>query len=330
MWKAIKIRLISYGIGICLAVLIILISKPTYENPNKTKILVNAPSQMISAFQVAFDELGWDKDYIIESTDNVDEANFIVYEGVNQPGEVIAVSPLVAVWGSDNKQYNSLAERGYFVKSESDSRYLDFDFNKVITEIINDNDSDFRIYCPSEDSPSWEEFCAFLFFTVNDGYYPKSDEEIAQSKEIIEKFLNSKYVIPYDNSIIEYCNGIAKNSIYFMTYADLDRVYTFSGGLACQIMYPKYVVHHSYYATYDEIGRLIYESLEKDKRGYVDNVGNYYLRFRGYTTKNYTDNADIGDGVYGKRKVYNTVTIPGTKALYEDIDIIQTVEEANS
>lgn len=329
MGKAIKIHLIAWGIGICLAVLFILISNATYENPNKTKILVKAPSQMISSFQCTFDKLRWDKDYIIESTDNVDEANFVVYEGVNQPGEIIAVSPIVAVFNSDGEYIDSLTEKGYFVTSESDSSYLDFDFNKVIQEIVNGNDSDFRIYCPSEDSASWEEFCAFLFFTVNDGYYPKSDEEIAQSKEIIEKFLNSKYVIPYDNSTIYSCKGIAKNNIYFMTYADLDRVYTFSGGLACQIMYPKYVVHHSYYATHDEVGRLVYESLEKDIAMY-DNIGYYYLLFSGYTSKNNPVDAEIGNGVLGKRKIYNTVTIPGTKTLYEDIDVIQTVEEANS
>ena len=329
MWKAIKIRLMSYGIGICFAVLIILISNATDEKPEKTKILVNAPSQMISAFQSTYDKLKWDKDYIIESTDNADEANFVIYEGLNQQGEVIAVSPIIAVFNSDDKYIDSLTEKGYFVTSESNSNYLDFDFNKVITEIVNGTDSDFRIYCPSEDSPSWEEFCTFLFFTVNDGYYPKNDEEIAQSKEIIEKFLNSKYVIPYDNSTIEYCNGIAKNSIYFMTYADLDRVYTFYGGLACQIMYPKYVIHHSYYETYDEIGRLIYESLEKDIAMY-DNIGYYYLLFSGYTSKNNTVAADIGNGVFGKRNVYNTVNIPGTKTLYEDIEVIEAVEEANS
>lgn len=319
MRNASKKRILTWILAVCVAGIFLLISSCNAEkpvNPNRTTILINAPEPMVIAFNKTFDKLNLDKDYIIEATDDITKANFVVREGMNEEGKLIAYSPIVAVFNADDVYKNDLIQKGIFVTSEFSSSYVDFDFNKVIQEAVSEKGCEFKVYYPSKDSDSWDEFYHFMLFTVNDGYYPGTVEEMQRAKQITNEFLNSKYAEPFNNNTVERNNGIPKNSIYFMAYADLARVYKQSGGFTCRVMYPKTVVYHSYYATYDELGKVIYDSLEED---YVKfhiifrNAGFRELRKEGYNTKYSTDVSNIGSYVYGVRSIFNGVEIPGTE-----------------
>ena len=313
-----KNRILTWIASVGVAMLFLLISSctATNENPNRTTILIKAPDLMVTAFQNAFDRLGWSEDYILEATNDINKANFVVREGMNQKGELIAYSPIVAVFNSDSDYEESLIEKGIFVKSELNESDEDFDFYKVIQEAISGTKCEFKIYYPSKDSNSWDEFYNFMLFSVNDGYYPGTDKEMEDAKHVVEKFLNSKYAEPFNNNTIQRSNGIAKNSIYFMAYADLARVYKQSGGFSCRVMYPKTVVYHSYYATYDELGKVVYDSLEADNTSFfegLNNVGYAYLRDKGYNTKYSNYVTSIGNAVWGLRTTFNGVEIPGAE-----------------
>lgn len=341
MCKVIKNRILIWGLAVLIAAVFLVIPKEKIEKSAPTTIFVKAPESMISAFQNTFDLIKLDKEYVIEATDDVTKANFVVQEGMNKDGELIAYSPIVAVFNADTEYINNLTKNGYFVTSEVDSNYEDFDFNKVIREaigefefktkssyilakkgIISRNNIEFKVYHPSKDSDSWEEFYNFMLFTVNDGYYPNTVEEMEQAKQTIEKFLNSKYAEPFNNNTLERSNGIVKNSIYFMAYSDLARVFEQSGGFSCRIMYPKTVVYHSYYAIYDELGKVVYDSLVADYEDFwneVSDAGYAYLRSEGYNTRYSTYVTSIGNYVYGQRTTFNAVEIPGTKTFnYEE------------
>lgn len=316
MTNAIKKRLLTWLVAIGIAVIFILISNKTTVNPNRTTIFVKAPEPMVNAFNNAFEELKLDKEYIIEATEDHTKANFIVREGMNKEGKLIAYSPIVAVFNADKDYKNSLIEKEIFITSDIDANYEDFDFNKVVQEVISEKGSEFKVYYPSKKSDSWDEFYNFMLFTVNDGYYPATAEEVESSKQTVDKFLSSKNSEPFNNNTIHKNNGIPKNSIYFMAYADLARVYEQSGGFSCRVMYPKTVVYHSYYATYDELGKIIYDSLETDIDkflSYIDNVGYIYLRYEGYNTKYSSSTSSISDTVYGARRTFNGVEIPSAE-----------------
>ena len=318
-----KKRILGWIVAVVIAVVFMLLSD-WFTPTERTTILVKAPDTMVTAFENTFEKLGLNKDYAIEVTDDVTKANFIVREGMNKEGKLIAYSPIIAVQNADTEYKESLREKKILVTSEVDSEYEDFDFYKVIQEALSETGTEFKVYYPSKDSDSWEEFYNFMLFTVNDGYYPGTVEEMRHAVQITNEFLNSKYAEPYNNNTIERSNGIAKNSIYFMAWADLRRLYVQSGGgFNCTAMYPKTVVYHSYYATYDELGKVVYDTFETDLHNFFEtlgNVGYWNLRSVGYNTKYSYYAAPIGN--MGLRQEFNGVEIPGAKIYIHD-------EEAN-
>ena len=318
MRKSSKNRILAWIWAVVIAGVFMLLSDwlmPPELNPNRTTILVKAPDFMVTAFELTFEDLGLNKDYAIEVTDDVTKANFVVREGMNKEGKLIAYSPIISVQSSDTEYKESLRKKGILVTSEVDVEYEDFDFYKVIQEALSETGTEFKVYYPSKDSESWEEFYSFMLFTVNDGYYPGTVEEMRHAVQITNEFLNSKYAEPYNNSTIERSNGIAKNSIYFMAWADLRRLYLQSGGgFSCTAMYPKTVVYHSYYATYDELGKVGYDTFVTDLDGFfeaTENVGYWYLRSVGYNTKYSQYAAAVGN--MGQRQEFNGVEIPGAE-----------------
>lgn len=327
MNKSTKTRYKIWIIAIGLAAIFLMISNWLGVNPNRTTILVKAPAPMITAFEKSFDNLKLDKEYIIEATDDASKANFVVTEGMNQEGKLIAYSPFVAVFNSDAEYEKSLIEKEIFVTSKVDSSYNDFDFKKVIQEALSGKECVYKVYYPSKDSNSWEEFYNFMLFTVNDGFYPGTAEEMEKAKLITEEFLNSKYAEPYNNNTIERSNGIPQNSIYIMAYADLARVYKQTGGFSCRVMYPITTVYHSYYATYDELGKVVYDCLNTPLESFTLStkaVGYYQFRVQGYHAKYNTGVYSMGNNVYGLRSYFNAVEIPGT-----DISILSEEENNN-
>jgi hypothetical protein len=323
MSKATKLRILIWGISLGVAAILLIISNATYENPNKTTIFVKAPETMVGAFERAFDKLKLDKDYIIEAVTDEKMANFVVREGINKEGDLIAYSPFVAVLNSLEEHYNELSEEEILVKSATDGDYNDLDFLKVINMAIEGKDCRFKIYYPSKDSDSWEEFYNFMLLTVNDGYYPTEATELEESKSKVEKFLSTKYAEPFNNNTLQRSNGIPKDSIYIMAYSDLVRVYKQTGGFNCRIIYPMTTVYHSYYATYDELGKIIYDCLGTPLETFsisTKGIGYNYLREYGYNTRNSMYVYAVGTG---SRKFFNAVEIPGE-------EVLKDIEEAKS
>lgn len=320
MSEASKNRIETWFMALGVAFIFMLIASCTTENPNKTTILVKAPETMVTAFRTTFEDLKLHKDYSIEVTEDITKANFIVREGLNKEGELIAYSPIVAVFNDTEDYIDSLTQEGYFVTSQIDSSYEDFDFNKVIQEALTGK-CKFKIYYPSKNSDSWEEFYHLMLFTVNDEYYPETAEELTQARQIANKFLNSKFAEPYNNNTFKRSNGISKNSIYFMPYSDLARLQVQTGGLNCMVMYPKTVVYHSYYATYDELGKVVYNTLDADIYGLMMDeydIGYTRLRRNGYNTKYSIYTSKIGN-VNGIRDTFNAIEIPGSEiSIYKE------------
>lgn len=285
------------------------------ENPNRKTITVNAPVQMQSAFTRTLEKLKMDNDYTIEFTTNKTLADFVVSEGKGAEGELIAYSPFIAVFNWDSDLKKQYVEQGIFVESKIDSGEYDFDFKKVIEEIISTTDSDFKIYYPAQNTSYWEEFYAFLLFTVNDGYYPKNDTDLQKAEEIIEKFLNSRNAESINNSNLKRLSGINEDTIYFMTYVDLAELYKNTSMNNFRIMYPKTVVYHNYYATFNENGKILFDAMYEQYSSFLEtynHVGYGLINSRYYNTP-YTSstysfyNSDYSTGVRSK---YNGVEIP--------------------
>lgn len=316
-------------IGIIIAMIFTLISNiPKAPEPaERTVITINAPENMQSGFQETLKKLKVEKQYDLQYTDNPN-ANFIVSEGSDANGELIAYSPFVAVFNSDEKLYDNLVKEEIFVPSEVDADWNDFDFKKIMDQCLSSDGSNFKIYYPSKDSDYWDEFYNFLLFTANDGYYPKESTNMEETVKTVERFLNCKNVEPISSSSLKRINSIPQNAIYFMTYADLAYIYKTSGISGFIVMYPKTVVYHSYYMTYDETGKILYEFLNQPFEsffdGCYDNLGYDMLYYYSYlntrfnsgtvrfTSTNYND--------IKKRDQYNAVEIPEVTSNSDNTD----------
>lgn len=306
-------------IGIIIAMIFTVISNISKapEPAERTVITINAPENMQSGFQKTLEKLKVEKQYELQYTDNPN-ANFTVSEGSNANGELIAYSPFVAVFNSDEKLYDNLVKEEIFVPSKVDSDWDDFDFKKIMDQSLSTDGSSFKIYYPSQDSDYWDEFYNFLLFTANDGYYPKAGTNMEETVKTVEEFLSCKNVEPVSSNSLKRINSIPQNSIYFITYADLAYIYRTSGISGFIVMYPKTVVYHSYYMTYDETGKVLYDFLnepfESFFNGCYDHVGYDMLYYYSYlntrfnsgtvrfTSTNYND--------IRKRDQYNAVEIP--------------------
>lgn len=280
-------------------------------NPNREKITVNAPNNMHAAFENTISTLKEDKNYVLEFTDS-ESANFTVTEGAEGSGKLIAFSPFVAVFNSDEDLYSDYVNNKIFVESDLDSDYTDFDFKKVIDQCLSKSGSDLKIYCPSKNSVYWEEFYNFLLFTVNNGYYPK-DENMSECVKQVESFLSTKNIGFSDYNYLSKITAISKKSIYFMTYVDFANLYNNNLSRNARIMYPKSVVCHEYYAKFDETGKILFNFLSDTKNSFAGtptyNIGYtqlYWSYFNtNYTNGNYTYNSDLTT-----RNEYNIVDIP--------------------
>lgn len=303
--------------GIVLAFVLHLIGgffTPQPVNPNQQAITVNAPLRMQEAFNNTLETLKLDNDYVLEFTED-DHANFVVTEGKNATGDLIAYSPFVAVFNWDSDQKDQCIEQGYFVESKIDSGEYDLDFNKIITESISSNGSNFKIYYPAQNSVYWDEFYDFLLFTVNDGYYPKNVSDKNSADEIINKFLNAKNTEQINASGLKRLSTISENSIYFMTYVELADLYSNNGLTHFRIMYPKTVVYHSYYANFDKTGKMLFDWLIESHSGFLESynhTGYDMLYNKDYNTP-YTSGVPRcynTDYATGKRNTYNGVEVP--------------------
>lgn len=308
-------------VGIIIALIFTFIGNifKTPEPVEQTVITVNAPENMQSGFQKTLEKLKLDKQYVLQYTDAPD-ANFVVTEGSNGNGELIAYSPFVAVFNSDEKLYDKLVKDEIFVPSEVDSDWDDFDFKKIMDQSLSSDACNLKIYYPSKDSDYWDEFYNFLLFTANDGYYPKDGTNMEETVKKVENFLDCKNLEPVSFNSLKRINSIPQNAIYFITYADLAYIYRTSGISRFIVMYPKTVVYHSYYMTYDETGKILYDFLSKPFDSFFDgsykNVGYDMLYYYSYLNTRFNSgtvrftNERYND--IKKRDRYNAVAIPTT------------------
>lgn len=305
-----------WAVAVIVGLLFVLIGRVNEAKLNqvpkeKTTIYVKAPEDMKSVFKDVIIKTSLNKDYEIEFTNEENKANFTVKEGLKNDGELIAYSPIIAVFNGSDETFNEYKEKELFVKSDINNSDYDFDFKKVIDEILFSQNSEFKIYYPSQNSTMWDEFYSFLLFTVNDGYYPKEGTDMEEAVKNIEDFFNSRNAEPIDNYNIRIMNGISKNSIYFMTYADLAHLDKNSSQKknSFRIMYPKTVVYHNYYAKFDEIGLNLYNALGKST-WIQENVGYYYLEKQYYNTKYSFGVPNMSTNIQGERTQFNSAEIP--------------------
>lgn len=319
MEHSIKEKYKFWGIGIVICLIFMCISKLSSKpDPNDLKtISVNAPKSMHSAFEQTLKALKVDDEYRIEFTDDA-SANFVVNEGLKADGKLIAFSPFIAVFNSDENLYDKMVEEEIFVPSESDSNFEDFDFKKIMEQTLSSSGSNFKVYYPAKNSDSWEEFYSFLLFTANDGYYPKPGINMEETQKYVEDFLNSKNIEPITANSLERINTVPQNSIYFISYADLAYLYKTSGISKIIVMYPKTVVYHNYYASFDETGKILYDFLSKpistfsyssDHVGYDKLDSNYFnTSFTSGTYRFTSSQTNYND--IKQRNSYNAVEIP--------------------
>lgn len=308
-----------WALGIAVAMVFMLISN-IFKAPdlsNQVTITVNAPENMHSAFELTLSRLKMEKDYRVQFTNDSTTANFVVTEGSNASGELIAYSPFVAVFNSDEDLYEKMVNEEIFVPSQVDSDWDDFDFKKIMDQILSTSGSNIKVYYPSKDSAYWDEFYSFLLFTANDGYYPKEGSNMERVQKVVDDFLSSKNAEPISSASLKRINSVPQNSIYFITYADLAYLYQTSGISNIIVMYPKTVVYHSYYMTYDEIGKVLYDCLSTPLSTFshsYSNTGYEMLYYYGYFNTKFTSgtsrfsHANYND--IKKRDLYNGVEIP--------------------
>jgi len=316
-----KIKLQLWGVAVVIGLILAWLGNIfSVEEKVLQTITVNAPQAMHEAFEATLKELELDEEYEIKFTSSKD-ANFVVTNQKNDSNELIAYSPVIAVFKEDDAQDNTYLKEGIFVKSETEPEQHDFDLKKVMIDIIENPDSVYKVYYPDESMCNWSVFYAFLLYTANDGYYPSDGTNMVETKQVVDAFLESKNTESITLEGLDKIGGYAKNSIYLMPLADLGYIYE-NNHIACRVMYPKTVVYSNYYASFDETGKILYDALEKDsKEGLFSEgrkyVGYYYLRSYGnYFVKKYTNEVSIGynsgrSNIYlNLRTTFNAVDVP--------------------
>lgn len=305
-----------WGIAILIAIICIFIGNffgnlfSESDPIQQTVITVNAPENMHKAFTNTLKNLKINKEYRIEFTNDA-YANFVVTEGQKAEGELIAYSPFVAVFNDNEDFYNQMINDEIFVASDINSDYYDFDFKKIINQILSPSGSNFKVYYPSRNSDCWDEFYNFLLITVNDGFYPKEGSNMEEAKKVVEAFLNSKNAEAISKDGLEKINSFSLNAIYFATYVDLAEIYDSHAFSDYLIMYPKAVVYHNYYANFDKTGKMLFDFMHSHGKGILgsDHTGFVELSSYKYNTK-YVGQLTSIDGQRYERNQYNVVEIP--------------------
>lgn len=283
-------------------------------------INVNVPVAMQSAFEQTLADTELNEKYEIHFTNK--EANFTVTTQKSDSSEVIAYSPVVAVFNEDEELYQSYIEKEIFVPSETEPEAYDFDFQKIMKDIIENPKSEYKVYYPDNSVCDWNVFYAFLLYSANDGCYPSEGTNMEETKERVEAFLESKNTEAISRESLNKIQGFAKNSVYFISLADVGYIYE-NERVPCRIMYPKTVIYCHYYASFDEIGKILFDSLgEKTSGGFLgttkEYTGYYNLNAYGnYFVRHYRASVSISysSGRYtyylpGLRENFNAVEVP--------------------
>jgi len=252
------------------------------KNIEPEEITINAPKAMHESFTITLEALKLDKKYELKFT-NSESVNFSVTTKKSNTNELIAYSPIVAVFNPDEELYETYIKQGIFVPSETEKDAYDFDFQKVMKDIINNPNSTYKVYYPDSSFGDWNVFYTFLLYTANGECYPSEGTNMAQTKELVDVFLNSKNTESIGTEALDKISGYSKSSVYFMSLADLGYICE-QRDIPCRVMYPKTIVSYNYYANFDEVGKKLYDMLDDECFNifavYNSNVG--YNNLRGY------------------------------------------------
>lgn len=294
----------------------------TAKNVEPEQISANVPLAMQSSFERTLADTELDEKYEIKFTSK--EANFTITTQKSDINEFIAYSPVVAVFNEDEELYQTYIEDEIFVPSDTEPEAYDFDFKKIMKDIIGNSDSSYKVYYPNSSICDWNVFYTFLLYTANDGCYPSEGTNMEQTKELVDAFLQSKNTEQIGRESLNKMKGFAKNSVYFMPLADLGYIYE-NDKIRCRVMYPKTVVYCNYYADFDEIGKILFDALETDQGGILgiitENIGYYNLNVYGnYFVETYGAPVSISyDKTIGRftynypleiRENFNAVEVP--------------------
>ena len=281
-----KMRIKLWAWAIVLALILAWCGSCVPKDIERKQITVNAPQAMHTAFEETLNESKLKDEYEIKFT-NSENANFTVTTQKTENSELIAYSPVVAVFNLDEEQYNSYIEQGIFVPSETEADAYDFDFWKIMCDIVENPDSIYKVYYPDSSIGDWNVFYTFLLYTANNECYPSEGANMAETKELVEAFLNSKNTEAISTDSLEKISGYSKNSVYFMSLADLGYICE-QKKVPCRVMFTKTVVSYNYYVTFDETGEKLFDVLDDDVnyfivvdeiKGYSNlrSTGNYFV-----------------------------------------------------
>lgn len=192
-----------------------------------------------------------------------------------EDSEVIGYSPLVVAIGRDKGDIKKFAESDLLTSNEEiegkGSDETDIDFKEIIKAVMNGenwskfggDEEEIRILYPELDTIDGELFYEFLLITVNGGKYPKTDEEMENTKEYIEELLSKPNVQSVDmQKRLEINSGDIANDIYcafentVMKYADTKSVY---------VAYPKEtIIKEIYFQSKTEKGKAFEKIMSKE------------------------------------------------------------------
>ena len=244
-------RLLLWTLAIFIAFLSTQIYK--YFFVAKTAIVVDGPSDMLSAFKSALKQTDL-KNYKIV-LDNSEPDLIVSYaKESDQAYKQIAFSPFVIGYTNSGKLEKKLKKSNTLTESKFSTENYDLDFSKVFCAIINNDDldelgfnNDLVIICPSDSSIYWHDFYNFMLITGNNGVYPNSQEE-ETVKERISKFFSSSHVRMTNNFEIQLVNtgGFSDKVLYIIPEKTLIEV-SHDKDYYCKILYPLNTVNFYYY-----------------------------------------------------------------------------------
>lgn len=238
-------------------------------------VTVNAPVGMRSAFEAALDktELGRNHKIQISSSENAD----IIVECDKKDDESyskIAYSPFVVAFCDDKDLYKSLKKSKLLKTSKYEDDYCDFNLEKLINGVLDNKKmkelgflSEMTILVPSDKSKYWSDFYNLMLVTVNNGVYPKDENQIQELKQKIDSFLNSKKVSKFDDldeQLIR-TNYFSKGAVYIIPEQEA-RYYNSDKSKYCKFCYPLYTVNVNYYVKgITENGKEVISKISTNK-----------------------------------------------------------------
>lgn len=293
----------------------------------KQAITVYAPKDMETAFNNALKVANLDETHKIVMVEDSNANICVEYAKQNNADyQKLAFTPFVVAYNTGSSSQKSLKAAEVFIPARYDNDYLDVDFLKIINEAIGEgkwanlnlgNENELKVFYPSEDSVYWHDFHDFLLVTVNNGIYPKTETEMQNAEEIIEKFINSDCTEGVTDFYeqVQRTGGFPTSVIYILTEKDALDICSAQSKNA-NTYYPTNTVYFNYYIKGDETGQEIIDFLDEIEDGFLNDTDFYYrLSEKRYRSVKYSDLKYTSDNTNYERDVYNVVKIPETEEI---------------